>query len=170
MPFCSCDIKNCKLVKPLEWMLNGDMRWEVEVGGSGFMYQFEQICQRSSNSTLGHLRGRVFKQPIIRVKHLLGEQEEPFSGHAPVVQAFLRFKLYPQTSLQTVGFLQGHDSSVRLLKDVIPVQLHLKTVRNICLWERDSNNSFILKFITFGWIKSQKSTVNSCVSVVWRTI
>lgn len=36
-----------------------------------------------------NLRGRVFKQAVIRVKHLFGEQEEPFSSHTSIVQPLL---------------------------------------------------------------------------------
>lgn len=49
------------------------------------------------------LRGGVFKQAVIRIEHLLGEEEEPLSGHAAVVKSFLRLKLDPQPRLQDVG-------------------------------------------------------------------
>lgn len=81
----------------------------------------------------GHSRGRVLKQPIIRVEHLLRDQEEPLPGHAPVVQPFLRLELDPETRLQKVRLLQGHDASVGLLKYTASVQLHLETVRNVSL-------------------------------------
>lgn len=42
-----------------------------------------------------NLRGRILKQPIVRVEHLLGHEEEPLSGQAAVVQAFLSLKLHP---------------------------------------------------------------------------
>lgn len=67
------------------------------------------------------LRGGVFKQAVIRIEHLLGEEEEPLSGHAAVVKSFLRLKLDPQPRLQDVGPLQRHDTAVRLLKDVVPM-------------------------------------------------
>lgn len=79
------------------------------------------------------LRGRVFKEAVVGVEHLLGEEEEPLPGHAAVVQALLRLELDPQPRLQHVGPLEGHDAAVRLLEDVGPVQLHLKAVGNVSL-------------------------------------
>lgn len=87
----------------------------------------------------GGLRGRVFKQAVVGVEHLLGEQEEPLPGNTAVVQALLRLKLDPQPRLQNVWPLKGHDAPVRLLEDVGPVKLHLKAVGNVSLGEKELN-------------------------------
>lgn len=89
----------------------------------------------SKRQTGGALRGRVFKEAVVWVEHLLGEQEEPLPGHAAVVQALLRLELDPQPRLQNVWPLQRHDAPVRLLEDVGPVKLHLKAVGNVSLRE-----------------------------------
>lgn len=47
-------------------------------------------------------RGRILKQSVVRVEHLLGHEEEPLSGHATVVQSFFSLELHPQTCLQQV--------------------------------------------------------------------
>lgn len=35
------------------------------------------------------LRCGVLKETVVGVEHLFGQQEEPFSGHAPIVKTFL---------------------------------------------------------------------------------
>lgn len=95
-------------------------------------------CRREKVGQTGEgLRGRVFKQAVVGVEHLLGEQEEPLPGHTAVVQALLRLKLDPQPCLQNVWPLKRHDAPVRLLEDVGPVKLHLKAVGNVSLGEKE---------------------------------
>lgn len=96
-------------------------------------YVSVRVLRKKVGQTCAGLRGRVFKQAVVGVEHLLGEEEEPLPGHAAVVQAFLRLKLDPQPRLQNVGPLEGHDATVRLLEDVVPVQFHLKAVGDISL-------------------------------------
>lgn len=92
-----------------------------------------------------HSRGRVLKQPIIRVEHLLGNEEEPFSGHASVVQALLSLELHPQPGFQEVGPLDRQDAPVRVLQDGVASQLHFEAVGDVGLEERLCEDSFARK-------------------------
>ena len=90
-------------------------------------------------------RGRILKEAVVRVEHLFGQQKEPLSGHTPIVQSLLRLKLDPETGLEDVRPLQRHDAPVRLLKDVVPVELHLKAVGDVRLPDTDHINTGLAK-------------------------
>lgn len=45
----------------------------------------------------GHLRCWVFKETIVRVKHLLGQEKKPFSGHTSIVKSFFWLKFNPES-------------------------------------------------------------------------
>lgn len=64
------------------------------------------VCTRS-NKTIGEdikrdSRGRILKQSVVRVEHLLRHEEEPLPGHAAIVQSLFSLKLHPQSCLQQV--------------------------------------------------------------------
>jgi len=78
-------------------------------------------------------RGRVLKQSVVWVEHLLGHEEEPLSGQATVIQSFFSLKLHPQSSLKQVCLLYSEDASVGVLQHRVSSQLHLKAVWDVGL-------------------------------------
>lgn len=71
------------------------------------------MCETSFKTEMVlNLRSRILKQPIVRVEHLLGHEEEPLPGQATVVQSFLSLKLHPQSCFQQVWPLHREDASV----------------------------------------------------------
>ena len=108
-----------------------------------------------STTPYKHSRGGVLEEAVVGVEHLLGQQEEPLAGHAPVVQPLLQLELDPEPRLQDVGPLQGHDAAVRLLEDVVPVQLHLEAVGNVRLDEGEEERGqrlfVVLLFFCKTW-------------------
>lgn len=45
------------------------------------------------NILRNNLRSRIFKQSIVRVEHVFGEEEEEFSCHSTIVKANLKYKM-----------------------------------------------------------------------------
>ena len=43
--------------------------------------------------------GRVLKESVVRIKHFLGQEVEPFSGNAAIVKANLTIELDPELCL-----------------------------------------------------------------------
>lgn len=80
---------------------------------------------------LPDLRGRIFEQPVIRVKHFFGDEEEPFPSHASIVQPLLALKLHPEAGLQQIRPLDGQNPAVRVLQDSVPSHIHLEAVRDV---------------------------------------
>ena len=78
-------------------------------------------------------RGRVLEQPVVRVKHLLGHEEEPLPRHTSIVQSFLSLKLHPQSCLQQVRSLNWENASVRVFQHRVSSHLHLKAVWDVSL-------------------------------------
>lgn len=52
-----------------------------------------------------NLRGRILKQPIVGVEHLLGEKIKPFSSHTTIIQSDFSIKLNPQSENGTGRFI-----------------------------------------------------------------
>ena len=60
--------------------------------------------------------GRVLKQSVVRVEHLMGEQVEPLSSQSSIIQASLSLKLHIQSRLQYLYISNIHDVIIGVLK------------------------------------------------------
>lgn len=78
-------------------------------------------------------RGRILKQSIVWVEHLLRHEEEPLPGHTTIVQSLFSLKLHPQSCLQQVCPLDWEDASVGVLQHVVSFNPHLKAVWDVSL-------------------------------------
>lgn len=77
------------------------------------------------------LRGRILEQPVIRVKHFFGDEEEPFPSHASIVQPLLALKLHPEAGLQQIRTFDGQNPAVRVLQDSVPSNVQVEAVWDI---------------------------------------
>lgn len=84
-----------------------------------------------------YLRGRILKQSIVWVEHLLRYEVKPLSGHATIVEPLFSNKLYPESSLQQVWCLHWHNTSIGILQHFVSFHLQLKAVGDVSLiWDR----------------------------------
>lgn len=86
-------------------------------------------------------RGRILKQAVVWVEHLLGDEEEPLPGYPSVVKALLPLKFQPETRFQQVGTRYRQDASVRILQDRISSYLHFEAVGDVGLCGVHSEDS-----------------------------
>lgn len=110
-------------------------------------------------------RGRVFKQAIVRVEHLLGHEEEPLPGYPSVVKSLFALKFHPETCFQQVGTRNWEDASVRILQDRVSSYLHFKAIRDVGLCGVHSGDGFCSRGIMMVWHKETTARLkNSPVS------